>query len=86
VAVGRIHVPVHLFVLMPERVEPTELLPDCEDDAVRERRDGEDAEDGEERKQAELAYPAPTPVWAPRLRAMSVQQHGRGGILASVLA
>ena len=85
-AVGRVDVPVHLFVLMTEGVEAAELLTDREDDAVREGGDGEYAEDGEERKQAELADPAPPPVWAPRLRAMSAQQHGRGGILASVLA
>ena len=85
-AVGRVDVPVHLLVLGAERVEPAELLPDRENDAVRERGHAEDAEDGEKRQEAELADPALPPVWAPRLRAMSAQQHGRGGILASVLA
>ena len=73
VAVGGVHVPVHLLVLVPRRVEPAELLRDREDDAVRERCDGQNAEDPDQRQEAELADPAP---------AMCLRGHGRGRILA----
>ena len=72
-SVRRVHVSVHLFVLVPRRIEAAQLLADGEDDAVRERRHGEKAEDGDERQETELADPAP---------AMCLRGHGRGRILA----
>src|SRR5579862_8561687 len=70
VAVRGVDVAVHLLPPLMERIEAAQLLADRDDDAVRERRHGQDAEDGDERQQTELANPAP---------AMFAQRHGRAG-------
>ena len=80
VPVGGVDVAVDLLVLLAQRVEPLELLPDRKDEAVRECGRREHAQHGEESEEAELPDPAPAPAGSLRLGAFSAQQHGGPGL------